>query len=138
MTSLPIIRIEEMHFINIEAKVHLDRVGEARDDLWNFMNNRAYVYICNDYDHNVLLEEIIFQKSVEFWGEGVTLFDMKRLNMGVHTTGQNYQSGMLFDTEGRLPWWNLPIPSGETAVNTVNKELAGPDPSYGVISEEAI
>ena len=137
--SLPIMRIEEMEFIAIEALTHLGRSGEAAQRLVNWVvSNRADVYIFNETDEEKVREEIIFQKSVEFWGEGVTLFDMKRLDMGVHTTGQNYQSGMLFDTEGRLPWWNLPIPSGETAVNTVNKELAGPDPSYGVISEEAI
>ena len=137
--SLPIMRIEEMEFIAIEALTHLGRSAEAAQRLVNWVvSNRADVYIFNETDEEKVREEIIFQKSVEFWGEGVTLFDMKRLNMGVHTTGQNYQSGMLFDTEGRLPWWNLPIPSGETAVNTVNKELAGPDPSYGVISEEAI
>ena len=137
--SLPIMRIEEMEFIAMEALTHLGKAGEAANRLSTWMvANRADVYIFNETDEAKVREEIIFQKSVEFWGEGVTLFDMKRLNMGVHTTGQNYQSGMLFDTEGRLPWWNLPMPSGETAVNTVNKELAGPDPSYGVISEEAI
>ncbi len=137
--SLPIMRIEEMEFIAIEALTHLGRSGEAAQRLVNWVvANRADVYIFNETDEEKVREEVIFQKSVEFWGEGVTLFDMKRLNMGVHTTGQNYQSGMLFDTEGRLPWWNLPMPSGETAVNTVNKEIAGPDPSYGVISEEAI
>lgn len=137
--SLPIMRIEEMEFIAIEALTHLGRSSEAATRLANWMvANRADVYIFNETDEEKVREEIIYQKSVEFWGEGVVLFDMKRLDMGVHTTGQNYQSGMLFDTEGRLPWWNLPMPSGETAVNTVNKELAGPDPSYGVISEEAI
>ena len=137
--SLPIMRIEEMEFIAIEALTHIGRSGEAATRLVKWMMaNRADLYIFNETDEEKVREEVIFQKSVEFWGEGVTLFDMKRLNMGVHTTGQNYQSGMLFDTEGRLPWWNLPMPSGETAVNTVNKEIAGPDPSYGVISEEAI
>ena len=128
MTSLPIIRIEEMHFINIEAKVHLDRVGEARDDLWNFMNNRAYVYICNDYDHKVLLEEIIFQKSVEFWGEGLVMFDMKRLDMGVNTFDANYPAMMQFSSPRRLPRWNLPIPAYELNRNAGIVD-PGPDPS---------
>ena len=136
--SLPIMRIDEMYFIKMEALAHLDRVSEAKDELVRFMANRASGYYTNKSDKAEVIEEIIFQKSVEFWGEGVILFDMKRLDMGVHTTGQNYQSGMLFDTEGRLPWWNLPIPSGETAVNTATKEQAGPNPSYGVESEDAI
>ena len=136
--SLPIMRIEEMEFIAIEALTHLGRSGEAAQRLVNWVvANRADVYIFNETDEEKVREEVIFQKSVEFWGEGVILFDMKRLDMGVHTTGQNYQSGMLFNTEGRLPWWNLPIPSGETAVNTVTKNQVAPDPSYGVESEDA-
>lgn len=133
--SLPIMRIEEMYFIEMEATAHYDE-GTARTLLNTFMANRASSYVILPTED--VVDEIIFQKSVEFWGEGKVLFDMKRLNMGVDTTGQNYPSGMLFKSEGRLPWWNLPIPSGETAVNTACKETAGPDPSRGLISEDAI
>ncbi len=133
--SLPIMRIEEMYFIEMEAIAHYDE-GTARTLLNTFMANRASNYVILPTED--VVDEIIFQKSVEFWGEGKVLFDMKRLNMGVDTTGQNYPSGMLFKSEGRLPWWNLPIPSGETAVNTACKETAGPDPSRGLISEDAI
>lgn len=138
--SLPIMRIEEMEFIAIEAMLHTGDAVGARERLVDFvLANRADNYILNDTaSEEDILAEIIFQKSVEFWGEGVVLYDMKRLDIGVHTTGQNYQSGMLFDSEGRLPWWNLPIPSGETAVNTATKEQAGPDPSYGIESQDAI
>lgn len=133
--SLPIMRIEEMYFIEMEATAHYDE-GTARTLLNTFMANRASSYVILPTED--VVDEIIFQKSVEFWGEGKVLFDMKRLNMGVDTTGQNYPSGMLFKSEGRLPWWNLPIPSGETAVNTACKETAGPDPSRGLVSEDAI
>ena len=133
--SLPIMRIEEMYFIEMEAIAHYDE-GTARNLLNTFMANRASSYVILPTED--VVDEIIFQKSVEFWGEGKVLFDMKRLNIGVDTTGQNYPSGMLFKSEGRLPWWNLPIPSGETAVNTACKETAGPDPSRGLVSEDAI
>lgn len=145
--SLPVMRIEEMYFIAMEAKAHLGDTTGALADLQSFMSNRASVYVNNNSDYAKLIDEIIFQKSVEFWGEGTILFDMKRLNMGVNTLNQNYQSGMLFNSinpDGndpqykRLPWWNLPIPSGESTVNTVLKSTVGPDPSYGVESEDAI
>lgn len=136
--SLPIMRIEEMYFIEMEAVAHYNE-SRATDLLINFM--RSYRASGNYVPNSTLgtvVDQIIFEKSVEFWGEGKVLFDMKRLNMGVDTTGQNYPSGMLFKSEGRLPWWNLPIPSGETAVNTACKETAGPDPSRGLVSEDAI
>ena len=137
--SLPIMRIEEMEFIAIEAMLHTGKAVAARDRLVNFvLGNRADVYIFNDTDEAKLLDEIIFQKSVEFWGEGVILFDLKRLNKGVDTTGQNYQSGMLFKQATRLPWWNLPVPQGETAVNLATKDQVAPNPSYGLESEDAM
>lgn len=155
--SLPIMRIDEMYFIAMEAKALTDKVADAKEDLWSYMSNRSDNYILPTSDDPIdVVEEIIFQKSVEFWGEGVILFDMKRLNMGVKTTGQNYPPDMLFETpsvkpildraynanpgaqHNRISWWNLPIPAGETAVNTATKNEAGPDSSRGVRSQDAI
>ena len=150
--SLPIMRIEEMYFIAMEAKALTGDVAGAKEDLWTLMSKRSDNYGAPaGVDPVTIVEEIIFQKSVEFWGEGVILFDMKRLNMGVKTTGQNYPADMLFETPScmpslvddgqnynRLSWWNLPIPAGETAVNTATKDEAGPDPSRGVRSQDAI
>ena len=138
--SLPIMRIEEMEFIAIEAMLHTGNLPGARQRLVDFvLANRADVYVLNDTaTAEQVLDEIIFQKSAEFWGEGIILFDLKRLNKGVDTTGQNYQSGMLFKQETRLPWWNLPVPQGETAVNLATKDQVAPNPSYGLESEDAM
>ena len=133
--SLPVMRIEEMYLIEAEATAHYDD-ATARMLIGTFMVNRDPNYFILPTQN--VIDEIIFQKSVEFWGEGIVLFDMKRLNMGVNTLEQNYQSGMLFKTDGRLPWWNIPIPSSESSVNTAIKGFEGPDPSYGVESEDAI
>ena len=49
--SLPIMRIEEMEFIAIEALTHLGKAGEAAQRLVNWMvANRADVYIFNETD----------------------------------------------------------------------------------------
>lgn len=50
-----------------------------------------------------LIEEIIFQKRVEQWGEGLTFFDIKRLNMPVTRgyDGTNYSESVRFNTKGR-------------------------------------
>lgn len=133
--SLPVMRVDEMYFIEMEATAHYD-TATAQSLLGTYMVNRDpnYFYLPTQD----IVEEIIFQKSVEFWGEGLVLFDMKRLNMGVNTLGQNYPSGMLFKTDGRLPWWNMPIPNGESSVNLAVQGYEGPDPSYGYESEDAI
>jgi hypothetical protein len=133
--NLPIMRVEELYFIEMEATSHFDE-AEALKLLYTFMATRdsKYFYIGSD-----LAEEIVFQKQVEFWGEGQVLFDMKRLNMGVNTTDANYPSGMLFKSEGRLPWWNMSIPAGEYMVNKgVKNDQIGPDPSRGLVSQDAM
>lgn len=130
--SLPIMRLEELYFIEMEALCH---TGGAAQTLFNeFIATRVSGYV----SQGELLDEIIFHKQVEFWGEGIVLFDMKRLNMGVNTTDANYPSGMLFESDGRLPWWNMPIPSGESTVNTAIQGSEGPDPSRGIVSKDAI
>ena len=92
----------------MEATAHYDE-GTARMMLESFMSNHrdaGYSFSGDD-----LIEEIIFQKAVEFWGEGLVMFDMKRLDMSVDTTDANYPAGMVFKSDGRLARWNITIPA---------------------------
>lgn len=130
--SLPIIRIEEAYFIKMEATAHFDE-SSARSQLENFMTT----YRDSDYSFtgSDIVEEIIFHKSVEFWGEGVTMADMKRLDMGVNTLDANYHIGMRFKSDGRLPRWNFVIPASELAENMGISD-PNPDPSYDLVSHD--
>jgi hypothetical protein len=78
---------------------------------------------------------IIKHKALEFWGEGVVMYDMKRLDMGVKCNyeGTNYDEQRRFNTEGRLPWWTPMISDAETQVNMgIPAEQNNPDPT-GVV-----
>lgn len=125
--ALPLMRCEEMYFIEMEAKAHYSE-NEAWDLLFSFMANRDNSYICQVQD---LVDEIIFQKGIEFWGEGLIMFDMKRLDMGINTAFKdtNYDPNRRFVSEGRVPWWTYCIPLSEIQVNTALKGLNNPDPS---------
>ena len=129
--SLPLMRCEEMYFIEMEAIYHLQGAEAARPYLTNFMKNRDTSYVQKPSDK--LLEEIIFQKSLEFWGEGIVMYDMKRLDMGV-TCGfkdSNYYVEGRHNSDGRLPWWNYCIPQGELERNEGIK-INNPDPTEGL------
>jgi hypothetical protein len=80
-----------------------------------------------------ILREIIDQKAFEFWGEGIVMYDMKRLDMGVTCDFENtnyYVEGR-HDSEGRLPWWTYCIPQGELDRNEgISKN--NPDPSESI------
>lgn len=132
--SLPLMRVEEMYFIDMEATYHIDGQEAAFTMLYDFMqtyrNPNFYAKETN------ILDEIIFQKSVEFWAEGLIMYDMKRLNKGIKRKyeGSNFDEKSQFNTIGRVPWWNYCIPMGETDLNKGIKQN-NPNPDSGVTYE---
>ena len=125
--ALPLMRCEEMYFIELEARAHMGE--DVMIDLINFMKNRDPYYACKT---NNYVDEIIFQKGIEFWGEGIKMYDMKRLDMGYNSAfaDTNYPADARFNLEGRAPWWSYCIPKDETDMNkAVATQGANPNPS---------
>jgi hypothetical protein len=78
------------------------------------------------------IDEIVFQKRVELWGEGHTFFDIKRLNMSVTRgyEGTNWaDSQSQLNTNGRPAWTNYVIVATEAANNAALVNYNNPDPS---------
>ena len=76
-------RVEEMYFIEAEAAAHLN-ASEGKTLVEKFMQTYRYPeYSCSVSSSDDVVEEIVFQKRVELWGEGLTFFDIKRLNMSL-------------------------------------------------------
>ena len=128
VSAYPLMRVEEMYFIEAEAAAHL---GEGASLLVAFMKNyRDAAYTCN-LSGNPLVEEVVFQKRVELWGEGTSFFDYKRLNMSVKRgyPGTNYQEEARFNTNGRPAWMNICIVQSEKNNNEALVDYENPDPS---------
>lgn len=128
VSAYPLMRVEEMYFIEAEAAAHL---GEGASLLVAFMKNyRDAAYTCN-LSGNPLVEEVVFQKRVELWGEGTSFFDYKRLNMSVKRgyPGTNYQEEARFNTNGRPAWMNICIVQTEKNNNEALVDYENPDPS---------
>ena len=132
--SLPLMRIEEMYFIEMESIAHYDE-GTANNLLQQFMRAYRDPYYVNVEED--LVTEIIMQKKIEFWGEGIVMFDMKRLNMGVNgVDNENFSPNAYIKHDSRLPWWNMPLPLSELQVNTaITTELNNPNAGMGVMPE---
>ena len=130
-TAYPIMRVEEMYFIEAEAAAHQD-AARGLQLLTSFM--KAYrdpEYKTKATSQADVIDEIVFQKRVELWGEGQTFFDIKRLNMSVTRGyyGTNAHELARFNTKGRPAWMNLVIYKSE---GERNKALVGwnnPDPT---------
>lgn len=141
----PMIRVEEMEFIKMEAKAQTDW-SAAADLLNNFMKNRITdgSYDCKAKleddklyvpvtDTKTFIDEMFFQKRVEFWGEGILFFDYKRLDKGItrYYKGSNHPAVWQFNTNGRSPQWNIVINQvGEMSSNSgITDATNNPDPS---------
>ena len=78
------------------------------------------------------IKEMMLQKRIEFWAEGVLFFDYKRLDRGItrYYEGSNHPSMWAFNTTGRSPQWNFVINRGEFQANTgIDESTNNPDPS---------
>jgi len=131
-------RVEEMYFIEAEAKAH-ENLGEGIRLLNEFMNNYRIVgggYDCTNMSSSVenFTNELMLQKRIEFWGEGIVMFDMKRLDMSTRRgyVGTNSPASYRLNTKGRAPYWNFVISRGETQNNPVIATQNNPDPSQTV------
>ena len=129
-TSIPLMRVEEMLFIEAEAAERI-KAGEGKKLLESFMQEHrdpAYTFPANAD----AIDEILFQKRVELWGEGHTFFDIKRLNMSVTRgyEGTNWQDTQsLLNTNGRPAWTNYVIVKTGEQRNGALVGFNNPDPS---------
>ena len=129
VSAYPLMRVEEMYFIEAEAAA---RLGEGTDLLTSFMTTyRDAKYVCRATAPEDVLDEILFQKRVELWGEGHVFFDYKRLNMSVKRgyAGTNHKEDGRFNTEGRPAWMNINIVQTEKNNNSALVGYENPDPS---------
>lgn len=82
-SAYPLMRVEEMYLIEAEAAAH-QNATQGRDLLNSFMQTyRDANYRCTASSADAVVNEVVLQKRIELWGEGLTFFDVKRLNMSV-------------------------------------------------------
>lgn len=136
--AYPLMRVEEMYFIEAEAAEQL-AAGTGKALLEDFINSyriaddapEGYRYTCNATTQDKVIEEIVFQKRVELWGEGQSFYDIKRLNYSVTRDyeGSNFYSAAAFNTNGRPAWMNICIVQTEKNSNRALEGWENPDPS---------
>lgn len=140
VVDIPLMRVEEMYLIMLEAQLRAGgNLSEIRSSLESFMKTRDASYTCKATNNQELIDEILFQKRVELWGEGQSFFDIKRCNLSVTRgyAGSNWEQQSLFNTNGRPAWMNIVFVSSAERSNEALKGWNNPDPS-GVYLETYI
>ena len=153
----PMMRVEEMYLIEAEAVGMSQSEAEGIAKLEAFMKEYrdpeySYAKASSTFSEGFVKnfqEEVLYQKRVEFWGEGVGFFDAKRIRPGMKTwyAGSNViHNTMQYDIKEVSPYWNFVIPIDEienndyivaeggvvTEIDGVMTTLNNPDPSSSV------
>lgn len=92
--DVPLIRIEEMYLILAEAQGLGGNLAEGIQTLNSFVNKYRWLgdtpYACSASNKEDFLNEVWFQRRVEFWGEGMGYYDVMRLNKDVDRRNSNW------------------------------------------------
>lgn len=127
-------RIEEMYFLEAEAQYHLDPAEGIKlfKDFMTTYRYKSYNRINTGADQQTFLTELLLQKRIEFWGEGILFYDYKRMDMGITRSypGSNHAGVYKLNTVGRSPQWNVVVTRREFQNNTaIDESNNNPDPS---------
>ena len=134
-----LMRAEEMILIKAEAECHqkeystarttIKALGNARDS--KFEERLAARTDANTYNSDTnaplatLMDEILFQRRVELWGEVGRIFDMQRLGLGYNRNyeGSNHTEKVTTkNTNAASPLFILPLPQSEIDGNEISSK----------------
>lgn len=124
-TDFPVMRIEEMYFLKAEAELNTVGVAAAKATLESIVKTRNSTYTCDASSKVDVYEELMFQKGIEFWGEGINYFDAKRLELGIHRgyKGSSVSRANYYqDLDDINVGWTPVFPTAEVNGNKAIKE----------------
>jgi hypothetical protein len=125
VVAVPMMRVEEMYLIEAEA-AGMQNEANGITLLTNFAKTRdaSYVYGTHTDAYGntttpTFRNEVWWQRRVEFWGEGLATFDIKRLNKGIIRSyaNTNHLESNRWNTTAPPDWMNWCIVQTETNYN---------------------
>ena len=127
--DIPLMRVEEMKLIEAEAVgMQPGREAEGIALLTAFAKTRDPQYVYGSHTNesyfakraNNFQNEVCWERRAEFWGEGITGYDIKRLERGIIRSYANSNHPDLYrwNISTTPDWMNRCIPRSESAYNT--------------------
>lgn len=137
----PIMRVEEMYFIKAEATYRTSGAAAGIAVITPLIQTRDPQYNSSKLAAD-FMEELNFQKQIEFWGEGVNYFDAKRQALGLHRAykGVNVATrSHAIDVNGIFtgwtPGWNQAELNGNPAIFYYNNPYTNPSQYYTTVDQ---
>ena len=140
LVAVPIMRVEEMYLIEAEAAgmqneangiALLTQFAKTRDASYEYgKHNEAY----GNQSTSAFQNEIWWQRRIEFWGEGLATFDIKRLNKGIIRSypNTNHLETRRWNTTEPPVWMDFCIVQSETNYNLACTNNPTPIPPTSV------
>ncbi|QCR22776.1 RagB/SusD family nutrient uptake outer membrane protein [Pontibacter sp. SGAir0037] len=118
--DVPHMRLAEMYLVKAEAQARLGQDDAAAETLFTLVSNRDPEYVKSGNTGQDLLNEILFQRRIELWGEGFRFLDLKRTNSPLNRTGANHNTAyaVVMTVEPGQVDWEFLIPQGEMNANS--------------------
>ena len=85
--DVPYMRAAEMYLIEAEARARQGQFAAAQAALFTLVKNRNPNYVQSTNTGQALIDEILFHRRVELWGEGFRFTDLKRMNLPLDRNG---------------------------------------------------
>ena len=123
--AVPLMRVEEMYLIEAEAagmqneaegKALLETFAKTRDASYTYGTHTDTYY---NTKTSLFQNEIWWQRRVELWGEGFSMFDIKRLNKGIIRSyaNTNHPEDLRWNTTTPPQWMTFCFVRTETNYN---------------------
>lgn len=127
-SDIPLMRVEEMYLILAEAQ-GMQNAAQGAQTLTDFVSTfRDPYYTCSATTSQELQDEVWRQRRIELWGEGLSYFDLLRLNKGVDRRGGGWPAETIYNIAATDPILILPIPEDEI---TGNKQISSAENTNG-------
>lgn len=111
-----LMRASEMYLIEAEAAFRSGDAGTASTVLEELVKSRYPAYSVAAFSGQALLDEILLQRKIELWGEGVSVLDVKRLGKGLNRPegpGNHNGSDLLPKPGVNFPTSIVTMPNGD-------------------------
>ncbi len=117
-SDIPLMRVEEMYLILAEAQAMSGNPGTGAITLQNFVNTyRDPNYVCSASSATAVQDEVWMQRRIELWGEGLSYFDIMRLNKGIDRRGAGFPEAYVFNIPAGDGTLIYRIPQSEEQAN---------------------
>ena len=131
-SDIPLMRVEEMYYILAEA-TGMQNVEGGKQLLNEFVNAyRDPEFASAATTPAEFQDEVWNQRRIEFWGEGMSYYDMLRLKKPLNRVGGGYDATITYLIEPDNKVLLYPIPNSEMTTNKLVTEAdittGGPQP----------